>query len=284
MSNSPLYEAVRLQDLQEVKRLLNRGDDPNVANATDWTPLLLCAYNGYSRIADELLMGGARIDICFPNSGWSPLYLAAQNNHVDILHTLCLHGANVNKRCNAGFSPLHAASRSNGCAAIESLFAFGADLDMLSNIQSTPIMAAVYLEQTDAVRTFLRLGADTGKQSIHYYRVDQTQNVAIQQLLKKHKIDEKEIASTRASIKRKVFSQVFRRYHVEILDICIALAESNLPPYVLLWIVDWLPNYKFVSHHKKIHLIESICASVRKFRERKEVCRRFGLRERKCKK
>ena len=50
----------------------------------------------------------------------------------------------------------------------------------------------------------------------------------------------------------------------DIIGICLALAPLELPPYVLLWIVDWLPRYDLLSHHKKIHLIESVVRSIRK--------------------
>ena len=50
----------------------------------------------------------------------------------------------------------------------------------------------------------------------------------------------------------------------DIIGICLALAPLNLPPYVLLWIIDWLPRYDLLSHHKKIQLIESVVKSIRK--------------------
>ena len=52
----------------------------------------------------------------------------------------------------------------------------------------------------------------------------------------------------------------------DIIGICLALAPLELPPYVLLWIVDWLPRYDLLSHHKKIHLIESVVQSIRKLK------------------
>jgi hypothetical protein len=52
--------------------------------------------------------------------------------------------------------------------------------------------------------------------------------------------------------------------HPDIIDICLALAPFDLPPYVLLEIIDWLPQFEKVSHHKKIHLIQSVWNSIRK--------------------
>ena len=88
----------------------------------------------------------------------------------------------------------------------------------------------------------------------------------------------------------------------EIIGICLALAPLELPPYVLLWIVDWLPRYDLLPHRKKIHLIESVVKSIRNIKgsqsilfyslvlnltiakknttERTAVRQRFGLRQR----
>ena len=53
-----------------------------------------------------------------------------------------------------------------------------------------------------------------------------------------------------------------------IVGICLALASLELPPYILLWIVDWLPRFDKLSHHKKIQLITSVRDSILKVRVR----------------
>lgn len=58
--------------------------------------------------------------------------------------------------------------------------------------------------------------------------------------------------------------------HPRLLDLSIAMSPLNLPPYVLLWIIDFLPEFAFVSHHRKIHLLESIARSIRKIRHEDE--------------
>lgn len=40
--------------------------------------------------------------------------------------------------------------------------------------------------------------------------------------------------------------------HAVLLDICIAMSVLRLPPYVMLWIIDWVPHYDLVSHRRKI--------------------------------
>lgn len=53
----------------------------------------------------------------------------------------------------------------------------------------------------------------------------------------------------------------------EIVGICLALAPFELPPYVILWITDWFPNYNLLSSQKKIHLIMSVRDSIWKLQK-----------------
>ena len=52
-----------------------------------------------------------------------------------------------------------------------------------------------------------------------------------------------------------------------ILDASIALAILDLPVYVILWIIDFLPGTQFTAHIKKLRYIEAIQKSIRKVRE-----------------
>jgi len=56
----------------------------------------------------------------------------------------------------------------------------------------------------------------------------------------------------------------------QIIDICIALQSLNLPPYVLLEIIDWLPLFEYVDHKKKIDLIINVKKSISKIVENKK--------------
>lgn len=256
-----LYRAVREDNLKEVRRLLALNNaDANYVNSQSWTPLLHASYYGKEEIVEELVHAGANIDFQLP-SGWTSLYLAAQNGHRRIVEFLCLRRADVNKPCTQGFAPLHAAARNGHSDCIESLVAFDADIERLSNIRSTPLMAAVYLNHPGAVSCFLRLNADTSKFSVHGYNVSDTANVEIQNILERHKqssVAASDVANSISRIKRRVEHNVFGRFHAIILDVCIALSAAQLPAYVLLWIMDFLPSFNFVSHLKKIRLIESI--------------------------
>ena len=56
--------------------------------------------------------------------------------------------------------------------------------------------------------------------------------------------------------------RLMRYAQPEIIGICLAMSALELPPYVLLWITDYLPSYDKLSHHKKIQLIMSVRDSI----------------------
>lgn len=51
-------------------------------------------------------------------------------------------------------------------------------------------------------------------------------------------------------------------FHRILLDVCIALAPLQIPAYVLLHIVDWLPFMDLFDHRSKIELLQSIHQSL----------------------
>ena len=64
------------------------------------------------------------------------------------------------------------------------------------------------------------------------------------------------------AIRARYAIRLMRWAQPEIVGICLAMSSLELPPYVLLWIIDFLPNYDKLSHHKKIELITSVRASI----------------------
>ncbi|HET9271276.1 MAG TPA: ankyrin repeat domain-containing protein [Vicinamibacterales bacterium] len=109
---TPLVYAVRGNDLETVKVLLDAGADVNQTTGYGWSPLLVATQNRYYALGKYLLDRGAN-----PNLGnkgdWVPLYLATDNrniesgdypvrkgdmDHLDFIKLLLDKGANVNAR------------------------------------------------------------------------------------------------------------------------------------------------------------------------------------------
>lgn len=109
---TPLIYAVRANDLDSVKVLLEAGADVNQVTGYGWSPLLVATQNRYYKLGAFLLERGANVNL--GNKGqWTPLYLATDNrniesgdypvrkgdmDHLDFIKLLLDKGAEVNHR------------------------------------------------------------------------------------------------------------------------------------------------------------------------------------------
>ena len=79
-----LYQAIKNNDLQEVKKLINEGAALNVKNEYGNTPLHFAAYYGHTNIVRYLIEKGANIYI-ENNDGEIPVYVTKKLEIVNIL-------------------------------------------------------------------------------------------------------------------------------------------------------------------------------------------------------
>jgi ankyrin repeat protein len=108
----PLVYAVRSNDLDSVKVLLDAGADVNQVTFYGWSPLLVATQNRYYKLGAFLIEHGADVNLT-NKGGWTPLYLATDNrnieggdypvrkadmDHLDFIKLLLDKGANVNAR------------------------------------------------------------------------------------------------------------------------------------------------------------------------------------------
>ncbi len=88
---------------------------------------------------------------------------------------------------------------------------------------------------------------------------------AMQQHMSRPLLERKEIAfRTLQSAKAKLANNMLKFAHYEILNICIAFRSLEIPVYVLLEIVMWLPNYDFFSAFQIVQVLEKIKKTLHK--------------------
>jgi len=169
---TPLVYAVRANDVDSVKVLIDAGADVNQTTGYGWTPLLVATQNRYYALGKYLLEHGAN-----PNLGnkgdWVPLYLATDNrniesgdypvrkgdmDHLDFIKLLIEKGANVNARVKDstetrtvftnqwldenGATAFLRASQSGDVELMKYLLAHGADPKINTMLNVSPLHVA----------------------------------------------------------------------------------------------------------------------------------------------
>ena len=147
----PLCEAAAINNVAEVRRLLNDGADPNQVGANGHTALMRAAFGGHSETAKVLLDNDA-----VPNQadegGWTALIIAALTGHSQIVKVLLDGGANPNQAIANGFTALMVAAGKGHTQFVKALLDSGANPNQAAADGSTALTHAVFNGRVDVVK------------------------------------------------------------------------------------------------------------------------------------
>src|SRR6185437_4622468 len=102
---SPLSIAIANGNSETVGVLLSAGADANHPEPTGETPLMMAAQVGVLSVVEQLLKHGARVDFREPKYGQTALMFAARAGNTDIVDALLAHGANATVATFVGPAP-----------------------------------------------------------------------------------------------------------------------------------------------------------------------------------
>ncbi|MBK6471985.1 MAG: ankyrin repeat domain-containing protein [Betaproteobacteria bacterium] len=150
------FRAINVDDAGTVRRLLERGFDPNTISEKGQVGLYLAFRDESPKAAAALLAHPqTRID-AINKADETPLMMAALRGQLDGVRQLLDRGAAVNR---PGWTPLHYAASGPEPRVVGLLLDRGAQLEALSPNRTTPLMMAARYGPEDAVDLLLARGA-----------------------------------------------------------------------------------------------------------------------------
>lgn len=161
----PLWYAISSGHAEVVELLLGAHADPNAKPSNDpfsATPLRLALQNDNMRIAQDLVLSGARVDTK-GNDGRTALYYEVRHAHLDAIQFLLDRGADLNVRDTAGDSLLDDAVWTGPVDTVALLLAHGARLnEPQTQTGATPINEAACRGYSALVQYLLQFHPDLG--------------------------------------------------------------------------------------------------------------------------
>jgi ankyrin repeat protein len=177
-----LHDAAMKGDVERVRKLLKKGENPNARDEYGYTPLYWAAINGHVDVVRLLLEHGADPNI--KNTyGNTPLHWAALYGYVDVVRLLLEHGADPDARNDYGKTPLHEAADRGHLEVVRLLLQHGADPNVGVG-GATPLSFAISYCNADVIKLLLERGASV-KPKYLCDAIERECTVAVNALLKR---------------------------------------------------------------------------------------------------
>ncbi len=156
--STALYEASFLGYKNSVEILLENNANPNIQNKLGFTPLYAAAQERHGDIVKLLLHYDAD-----PNfkaqEDWTAIMIASAKGHPDIVRILCENGANPNTHNEKGMSTLDLAWYFGHSNIVSILIDKNVNINAANKIGNTSLMRACTLRNTEEVQYLLSHGA-----------------------------------------------------------------------------------------------------------------------------
>ena len=157
-SAEKFYSAIRDNNLNQLKALLDEKANANVADDHDITPLMYAAEIGSLEAMRLLLDHGADVNA---QNGFGSTALMWSVSDAAKVRLLLDNGAEVNTTARTGRTALIIAAFTNPSAeVVRLLLAKGAKVDVMDKRHVTPLNGATFGNDTATVRLLLEAGAD----------------------------------------------------------------------------------------------------------------------------
>jgi ankyrin repeat protein len=157
LSNDPLIEAVKADDLKGAEEMLQRQHDVDVRDENGQTALFFAAIRGNEDFVEMLLRFNPKIG-AVDKFGSSPLYYAAAANNVGVIEILSEKGADLDQPNRQGLTPLMVAASEGHLDAVRVLVELKSDIAITDFTGRTAYDWAVRNKRQVVIRYLKSLG------------------------------------------------------------------------------------------------------------------------------
>lgn len=160
-----LYLTARINDIEKVKLLLEKGADINASVDGGTTPLMIAVQNHHIKMVELLIENGAAVNVA-DEDGTTALMLASRED-IEIVKLLLEKNADVNAVNNDGITPLATAAMYGSVEIVTLLLKNGANLNPANEAIMPPLRAAAEYGNTGVATLLLNNGADVNAVDEH---------------------------------------------------------------------------------------------------------------------
>ncbi len=158
----PIHLAAKADEVELVKVMLNAGVDIDArANdlAKNVTPLFEATAAGHTRMIEFLLKNGAIPDLA-TSDGLTPVMRAAQDGNISALQVLCRNKADLDLQLPNGYTSLMLAIQHRHSRCIQELLENGADPDILNADGRSALWLSIKEDESDVVEMLAKNKVD----------------------------------------------------------------------------------------------------------------------------
>lgn len=187
--NKRLLEAARNSaDINQIRKLLQEGADPNAKQWYNGTALHAAAADGNTEIVKLLLDAGADVN-AKDKSGQTILHWSVQDENLSVIELLIKRGADIDAVSKYNDTPLHYAARNSfsQAGAVLLLLEAGADVNALNTEGQTALYNAAKKGNIFCMQVLLDHGCDPEIRDIHGKTADDILEERSVELFRKYK-------------------------------------------------------------------------------------------------
>lgn len=167
-AGSPLIEAIRGRDIDQVRALLRGSVDVNAALGDGATPLHWAVHLDDAPVVELLLRAGARVNVA-NDLGITPVYVSCTNRNGALTERLLEGGADPGAVLPNGETVLMNCARTGSTRGVRALVGKGADPNAKeSTHDQTALMWAAAQRHPEAVAALLKAGANLAHRTRTY--------------------------------------------------------------------------------------------------------------------